>query len=95
MPSQILHSIDTSCRTFSKKVVSRVRRKVVLPEISKTWRRSERRACEILTVNRRAVRYRSLRSRDDVALRMRIKDLAAACVRYGQRRIYVLLRREG
>jgi putative transposase len=76
-------------------VVSRVRRKTVLPEIRKTWRLSERRACAILTVNRRAVRYRPLRSNDDAALRMRIRDIAAARVRYGQRRIYVLLRREG
>jgi len=76
-------------------VVSRVRRKTVLPEIRRIWRLSERRACAILTVNRRAVRYRSLRSNDDAALCMRIKDIAAARVRYGQRRIYVLLRREG
>ncbi|MGA7745580.1 MAG: IS3 family transposase [Candidatus Aquilonibacter sp.] len=80
---------------LKKKLVSRVRRKTVLPEIRKTWRLSERRACAILTVNRRAVRYRSLRSNDDAALRMRIKDIAAARIRYGQRRIYVLLRREG
>ena len=32
----------------SKKVVSRVRRKTVLPGIRKTWRLSERRACAIL-----------------------------------------------
>jgi putative transposase len=76
-------------------VVSRVRRKTVLPEIRNTWRLSERRACAILTVNRRAVRYHSVRSGEDAALCMRIKDIAAARVRYGQRRIYVLLRREG
>ena len=75
--------------------MSRVRRKTVLPEIRKTWRLSERRACAILTVNRRAVRYRSVRSNDNAALRMRIKEIAAARIRYGQRRIYVLLRREG
>ncbi len=76
-------------------MVGRVRRKTVLPEVRKAWRLSERRACDILTVNRRAVRYRALRSNDDAPLRMRIKDLAAARIRYGQRRIYVLLRREG
>ena len=76
-------------------MVSRVRRKTVLPDVRRIWRLSERRACAILTVNRRAVRYRSLRSNDDAALCMRIKDIAAARVRYGQRRIYVLLRREG
>ncbi len=76
-------------------MVSRVRRKMVLPEIRKSWRLSERRACAILMVNRRAVRYCSVRADLDTALRMRIKDIAATRVRYGQRRIYVLLRREG
>jgi len=76
-------------------VVSRVRRRAVLPDIRNTWRLSERRACGILTVNRRAVRYRSVRRDIDAALRLRIKDLAATRVRYGQRRIHILLRREG
>jgi putative transposase len=76
-------------------MVSRTRRKAVLPEIRKGWQLSERRACAILTVNRRAVRYRPMRASIDAALRLRIKELAAARVRYGQRRIYVLLRREG
>ena len=72
-----------------------MRRKTVLPEIRKTWRLSERRACEILVVNRRAARYRSVRADVDAALRMRIKDIATTRIRYGQRRIHVLLRREG
>jgi len=76
-------------------VVGRVRRKTVLPHIRKTWQLSERRACEILSVNRRAVRYRSVHTNVDVALRARIKAIAAVRIRYGQRRIYVLLRREG
>ncbi len=67
----------------------------MLPEIRNTWRLSERRACGILTVNRRAARYRSVRRDIDAALRLRIKDLAATRVRYGQRRIHILLRREG
>jgi hypothetical protein len=67
----------------------------VLPHIRKVWQLSERRACEILSVNRRAVRYRSVRGNFDVALRARIKALAEVRIRYGQRRIHVLLRREG
>jgi putative transposase len=67
----------------------------MLPHVRNTWRLSERRACRILAVNRRAVRYRSVKREQNTALRMRIKELAAARIRYGQRRIYVLLRREG
>jgi len=76
-------------------VVSRVRRQSVLPQVRKTWRLSERRACLILTVNRRAARYRSVKQDLNVVLRSRIKEMAATRIRYGQRRIYVLLRREG
>ncbi len=76
-------------------MVSRLRRRAVLPQIRKNWRLSERRACEILAVNRRAVRYRSVRGDADVALRLRIKAIAEVRIRYGQRRIHVLLRREG
>jgi len=76
-------------------VVSTVRRVKVLPHIRKVWQMSERRACAILTVNRRTVRYKSVRIDLTPALRMRIKELAATRIRYGQRRIYVLLRREG
>ena len=76
-------------------MVGRVRRKTVLPHIRKTWQLSERRACEILSVNRRAVLYRSVRTNFDVALRSRIKAIAEVRIRYGQRRIHILLRREG
>ena len=71
-----------------------MRRKHVLPQVRSTWRLSERRACVILDVNRRALRYRSKRV-DDPVLRSRIKELAAVRVRYGYKRITVLLRREG
>jgi putative transposase len=76
-------------------VVGRVRRKSVLPHVRKVWQLSERRACEILGVNRRAVRYRSVRGNVDVALRAGIKAIVAVRIRYGQRRIHVLLKREG
>ena len=75
--------------------MSRIRRKVVLPHVRRAWNLSERRACAILTVNRRAVRYLSVRKDLSTALRMRIRDIAATRIRYGQRRIYILLRREG
>jgi putative transposase len=38
--------------------------------------------------------YRSVK-RDDPALRMRLRELAAARPRFGYRRLYILLRREG
>jgi putative transposase len=55
---------------------------------------SERRACRVIPVHRSTQRYRSQRS-DQTALRVRLRDLAAARVRYGYRRLHVLLQREG
>ena len=55
---------------------------------------SERRACRVAGVHRTTMRYRS-RKPDQSPLRQRIRDLAAVRVRYGYRRIHVLLRREG
>lgn len=55
---------------------------------------SERRACRALGAARSSVRYRSVAPPRE-ALRARIRELAAARVSYGYRRIHVLLRREG
>jgi putative transposase len=48
----------------------------------------------VLLTNRATVRYKSRRP-DQASLERRIKDLAATRVRYGYRRIHVLLRTEG
>lgn len=58
------------------------------------FRVSERRACRVAGVPRSTWRYRSV-ARDQTALRVRLRDLAASRVRYGYRRLHVLLQREG
>jgi putative transposase len=55
---------------------------------------SERRACRIVVADRSSVRYRRRRP-DDGLLRERLKALAHERRRFGYRRLYVLLRREG
>ena len=55
---------------------------------------SERRACSIVGVARRVVRYRSGRP-DDTAIRLRLRALAATRRRFGYRRLGILLAREG
>jgi putative transposase len=52
------------------------------------------RACGLLSISRSLYRYASRRG-DVVSLRQRIGDIAAAKRRYGYRRVYVCLRREG
>ena len=59
-----------------------------------TWRVSIRRACRALPVERSTYHYRSRRA-GQAELTERIKEIAATRVRYGYRRIHVLLRRDG
>ena len=59
-----------------------------------TWRVSIRRACRALPVDRSTYHYRSRRA-GQAQLTERINEIAATRVRYGYRRIHVLLRREG
>lgn len=58
------------------------------------YRVSERHLCEVLRIYRNAYRYKSVKD-EQAFLRMRIKDIANTRIRYGYRRIHVLLRREG
>lgn len=55
---------------------------------------SHRRACRLVTQHRSNEFYRSRKDRRD-DLRSRMRDIAHTRVRYGYRRIHVLLRREG
>jgi putative transposase len=55
---------------------------------------SERRACEVLCIGRSTYRYRSIAEGQET-LRMRIREIATVRMRYGYKRIHVLLQREG
>jgi putative transposase len=58
------------------------------------FRVSERRSCRALGYHRTSRRYRS-HAPDQSGLRQRIREIAAVRVRFGYRRVHVLLRREG
>ena len=70
------------------------RRRAVVDHLRKTYAVSERCAWRATGFNRPTQRYRSKRD-PQTGLRMRLKELAGARVRYGYRRLYVFLRREG
>ena len=55
---------------------------------------SQRRACDVLQVDRSSVRYQSRRS-DDADLRDAIKRVSRARRRFGCRRVHVMIAREG
>ena len=70
------------------------RKRQLVDHARATWQVSIRRACRALPVDRSTYHYRSRRA-GQAQLTERIKEMAASRVRYGYRRIHVLLRREG
>ncbi len=58
------------------------------------WGISIRRACSVIMFDPTSYRYKSRRP-DQAALEQRIKEICQTRVRFGYRRIHVLLRREG
>ncbi len=58
------------------------------------WDVSIRRACRVLEVDTSTYHYKS-RRHDQAGIEARIKDICATRVRYGYRRVHVMLRREG
>lgn len=69
-------------------------RRALVHYLEESFRVSERKACAVVCVGRSTHRYRSV-AQVQTALRMRIREIAAVRVRYGYKRIHVLLRREG
>jgi putative transposase len=55
---------------------------------------SQRRACEVLSIDRSSLRYRSIRP-DDAHIREAMKLVASERRRFGYRRIHVMLGRQG
>ena len=70
------------------------RRRQVVEYLHGIYRVSERRACQVARLNRGTFRYH--RHKDPrTELRMRIREIVQTRVRYGYRKIRVLLNREG
>ena len=78
----------------SPKMVTPSHRRAAVSYLQAAYGVSERRACRVTGTSRATHRYRSVADPQD-ELRLRVRELAASRVRYGYRRIHVLLRREG
>src|SRR5436309_10943696 len=77
-----------------KKIVTPSRRRPVVGYLCGGYGVSERRACKVARLARSTRRYGSQKD-PQTALRFRIREIAQARVRYGYRKIRVLLNREG
>lgn len=65
-----------------------------MSEICYEWKTSIRRACALLSFDAKSHRYKSRRP-DQASLKQRIREICETRVRFGYRRVWVLLRREG
>jgi putative transposase len=63
--------------------------------VQKTFEISERRACQVIDQPRSTQRYSGKRAGIDQALSARMSELSREYPRYGYRRVWALLRREG
>ncbi|MDE3760445.1 IS3 family transposase [Sinorhizobium meliloti] len=79
---------------LGKKMVGPAAKREAVAHLKAVMGLSERRACQIISADRKMVRYRSCRP-PEVELRARLRDLANERRRFGYRRLFVLLKREG
>ncbi|WP_148311852.1 IS3 family transposase [Bradyrhizobium japonicum] len=79
---------------LSQKMVGPAAKRAAIAHLQAVMSLSERRACSIVGADRKMIRYRSSRPPEAV-LRGRLRDLANERRRFGYRRLFVLLRREG
>jgi len=75
-------------------MVAPAARREAVAHLEPVFEVSQRRACDVLGVDRTMVRYRSRRC-DDGEIRERMRGLAAERRRFGYRRLHWLLGREG
>jgi putative transposase len=71
-----------------------VRKRKLVDAVCGEWDVSVRRACRVLEVDTSTYHYKSRRPGQAI-LEARIKEICQTRVRYGYRRVHVLLRREG
>ncbi len=78
----------------SAKALRPGRKRKLVSVICEEWKVSIRRACAALEFDRSTFHYRS-RKRDQAGIEARIKAICETRVRYGYRRVHVMLQREG
>ncbi|MEQ8747393.1 IS3 family transposase [Pyruvatibacter sp.] len=70
------------------------RKREIIDAVRQDWQATIRRACSALQFDRSTYHYRSRRT-DPAVLKKRIKEICETHVRYGYRRVYYILRRDG
>ena len=81
-------------RASGKKMVGPAAKREAVARLRERFQMSERRACAVIAADRKMIRYQSRRP-PETELRARLRDLANERRRFGYRRLFILLRREG
>ncbi|RUM16816.1 IS3 family transposase [Rhizobium phaseoli] len=79
---------------LGKKMVGPAAKRDAVTHLRTVMGLSERRACQIISADRKTIRYQSNRP-PETELRAKLRHLANERRRFGYRRLFVLLRREG
>ncbi|WP_108178603.1 IS3 family transposase [Phreatobacter oligotrophus] len=79
---------------LGKKALRPARKRELVDKVRSDWKVSARRACATLRIDRGLYVYKSKRG-TQAELKQRIKEICETRVRYGYRRVHVLLRRDG
>jgi putative transposase len=75
-------------------MVGPVAKREAVAHLRNVLQMSERRACTLISADRKMIRYRSRRPAE-IELRTRLRDLANQRRRFGYRRLFILLREQG
>ncbi|WP_352755833.1 IS3 family transposase [Mesorhizobium sp. M0955] len=81
-------------RASIKKMVGPAAKREAVAHLRAVMGLSERRACSFVDADRKMIRYQSRRA-PETELRDRLRDLANERRRFGYRRLFILLRRQG
>lgn len=76
-----------------QKALKPARKRALVATIKADWKVSVRRVCSVLKIDRSLYVYKSKRG-EQAELKLRIRDICQTRVRYGYRRVYVLLKRD-
>ncbi|WP_407671619.1 IS3 family transposase, partial [Paramagnetospirillum kuznetsovii] len=79
---------------LGKKMVRPAAKREAVAHLRSQFEMSERRACAVIAADRTMIRYQSVRP-DDSGLRLRLREIAQERRRFGYRRLFIFLRREG
>ncbi|MBG0512127.1 IS3 family transposase [Agrobacterium sp. MOPV5] len=77
-----------------KKALRPARKRKLVDTVKVDWKVSIRRACAVLKIDRSLYVYKSRRG-EQAELKLKIRDICQTRVRYGYRRVHVLLKRDG